>query len=315
MIVPNVKQLIQEKYLIASKNEDLIFNDVETFIENDPITGMSYWIRFAPSLLVKPERGDTPINFDPLGKHEPELLILESLNDQDNEFKLVLNKFPVMPNHTLLITNEWIHQKTNLTPYDLLTSYQLILQMNQNNNNKDNKERHLIIYNSGSKSGSSQNHKHLQLLKFPNNFTPFQDNLCKNKDHFIPSDINSPLIDPLVSFAHFVIPLPKDKNLITQSLLNDCYLSLLQYINKFFPNDNNLQDQRSYNVILTENWLCLVPRSNIRATNLPVGFNSIGYTGLIMIKQLETLNTIKTDPHLIDNLLLQCGFPNNTHYK
>ncbi|CAL9731578.1 protein Apa1p [Monosporozyma unispora] len=302
MLTDNIKQLIEDKYIEAYNNKSLIFNDVETFIKINCYNGMMYWIRFAPSLLAKPEKGDTPINHDPLGKHEPELLVLQNMDPLEKEFKLVLNKFPVMPNHTLLITNPYKDQRTSLTPQDLIKCYTLLKTMNTTQD-----EKNFIIYNSGPASGSSQNHKHLQLLQFPNGFIPFQDKLCNNKNPFIPTKGLEPLQDKFVSFAHFVIPLPSSP---TQDDLMDCYIALLQYILPFFNNWNNPTIHPSYNVILTENWMCLVPRSNIRAKSLPVGFNSIGYTGLIMIKQEDTLNQIKNNPDLIDGLLLECGFPN-----
>lgn len=302
----NIKQLIENKYNEAYKTNSLFFNDVETITKTNSNNGMMYWIRFAPSLLVKPERGDTPSNEDPLAKHEPELLVLPTLGPQlsDDDFKLVLNKFPVMPFHTLLITNKYIDQKSLLTPTDLYTCSKLLTQMNNNN---DGNTPHLIIYNSGPHSGSSQNHKHLQLLQFPSDgthstFIPFQDRLCNDKQPFIPTKDLTPLQDKLVPFAHFVVPLPANPSM---DHLMTCYVSLLQYILPYFKGSMH----PSYNFILTEKWMCLVPRSNIRAKSLPVGFNSIGYVGLVMIKELQSLNIIKQNPNLIDQLLLECGFP------
>lgn len=298
-VANNIKQLIEAKYTEARKNNSLIFNDVETVSKINSHNGMMYWIRFAPSLISKPERGDTPDDHDPLAEHEPHLLVLSNLDPHEKEFKLVLNKFPIMPNHTLLITNKFKHQNSPLTPNDLIKCNRLLSQMDRPN------DKHFIIYNSGPNSGSSQNHKHLQLLQFPTtDFIPFQDILTKDTPPFIPTKSLQPLQNKFVSFAHFVIPLPSNP---TQDHLMTCYIALLQYISPFFNND---MTQLSYNFILTQNWMCLVPRSNIRAKSLPIGFNSIGYMGLVMIKEKQTLFDIKQNPNLIDTLLLECGFPN-----
>ncbi|CCK69146.1 bifunctional AP-4-A phosphorylase/ADP sulfurylase KNAG_0C00330 [Huiozyma naganishii CBS 8797] len=299
----SIVQRIAAAFSTAAASEHLCFNEVGTQWLRNSDNGMQYWVRFAPSLLSKPEKGDTAPNDDPLGKHEPELLVTEDL-DGSQEFKVVLNKFPVMQNHALLVTNVFKDQSSRLTPQDLSTSYALIRDMNAAWPGKN----HLVIYNSGPQSGSSQRHKHLQLLEFPQNFTPFQDELCSGETHFVPDTEHDPLQDRKVSFAHFVVPLPDSDGDVSAELLESCYFTLLQKVLTFFQQDLEV----SYNVLLTRKWLCLVPRSNIRARSLQVGFNSIGYAGLVLVKKREIFDEVRSNPNVIDRLLLECGFPNTT---
>lgn len=302
MLAENIKRLIHSKYAEAYENKVLSFNDGNTSIAYNSVNGMMYWIRYVPTLLTKPERGDTPTNYDPLGKHEPELLVLQNMDTIEKEFKLVLNKFPVMPHHSLLITNPYRHQNDMLTPSDLIKSYKLLQQMDSST------ERHFIIFNCGPESGSSQNHKHLQLLQFPDGFIPFQDRLCNDVEPFLPSLKLQPLQDRFVSFAHYVVPLPETP---TEEYLMTCYVSLFEHVLTFAKgNDNKNKPPVSYNFILTRDWMCLVPRSSIKAKSLTVGFNSLGYVGLVIIKEEDTLLKVKKNPDIIDTLLLECGFPN-----
>lgn len=314
MLAKDIKRLIQSKYTEAYDNKALSFSDGDTSIQCNSENGMMYWIRYVPTLLTKPERGDTPANSDPLGEHEPELLVLQNMDIIEREYKLVLNKFPIMPNHSLLITNAYRHQNGMLTPSDLIKCYTLLEQVDTST------ERHFIIFNCGPESGSSQNHKHLQLLQFVDGFIPFQDKLCNDVEPFLPSAKLAPLQDRFVSFAHFVVPLPDAP---TEDYLMTCYVSLFQHMLTFANNNNNNKNEPpvSYNFILTRDWLCLVPRSSIRARSLPVGFNSLGYIGLVIIKEEGTLLKVKENPDIIDTLLLECGFPNaaklkrQTHYN
>lgn len=307
MLAKDIKGLIQSKYAEARENKALSFNDGDTSTKCNSENGMMYWIRFVPTLLTKPEKGDTPANSDPLGKHEPELLVLQDMDVVEREYKLVLNKFPIMPNHSLLITNAYKHQNDMLTPSDLRKCYALLQQVDTSI------ERHFIIFNCGPESGSSQNHKHLQLLQFLDGFVPFQDRLCNDIEPFLPSIKLPPLQDKFVSFAHFVVPLPE---LPTEEYLMTCYISLFEYILAFAKHNNEKNEPPvSYNFILTKEWMCLVPRSSIRAQTLPVGFNSIGYLGLVIIKEEDTLLKVKENPDIIDTLLLECGFPNAMKLK
>lgn len=313
MIAENIDALISKQFEGALQAKEVVFNQICSENVKNSDNGMQYWLSLAPSLLQKPERGDTPSNVDPLALPEPSLLITPDL-DGTKEFKLVLNKFPVVPNHSLLVTNEFKLQSSALMPSDLITAFNLIVSTDDVN--KKNL-RHMVIYNSGPRSGSSLDHKHLQLLELPENFTPFQENLCKGHEHFLPTFNKEPLQDARVSFAHFVLPLPEDPADVNEDLLQMCYISLLQRTLSFFQDWNNERPEliKSYNVLLTKRWICLIPRSSIKAKSLDIGFNSIGYAGLVLVKKEDVYKSIKTNPNQIDKLLLECGFPNTAGQK
>lgn len=273
---------------------------------------MGYVVTYAPSLASKPERGDQP-GRNPFADPEPELTVLD--NVADGEYKLLLNKFPVVPEHTLLVTNEFKQQTSPLSPKDLMTAYNLLVKLDDEDENK----RNMVIYNSGPSSGSSQDHKHLQILQLPQNFVTLQDKLCSGKDHFIPNFKTEPLQDDKVSFAHFVVPLPEEEDKVDEDLLAMSYISLVQRTLTFFQDWLNerpeLADNKGYNVLLTKKWLCLVPRSSTKARSMEVGFNSTGYAGLILVKTQEAYDLIEQDPHRVDQALLECGFPNTAGKK
>ncbi|CCF57671.1 hypothetical protein KAFR_0D00250 [Kazachstania africana CBS 2517] len=283
MIPTNVSQLAHDKFHAAISSRDLIYTETPSSICYDSKTNMNYWIILKPNFAVKPEFGDTPKDDDPLARDEPELTILKDL-DGTNEFKLVLNKFPIMENHCLLTTNSFKDQTSKLTPSDLLTAYNLITLMNETH-------KYMVIYNSGPSSGSSQKHKHLQLIQLPEDFTPFQDKLPKGA-----------ISDSNVSFAHFTLPLSGNPHANT---LHECYSSLLTMTQNYHSST-----PLSYNFIMTKNWMCLIPRSSIKAKSIDIGFNSIAYAGLVLVKFKHMYDDLTSNPDLLDKLLLECGFPN-----
>lgn len=312
MAIPaTISQLVNDKFEQAQKTKNVVFEKLDTKTIKDSKTGMRYWVSLTPSLEEKPEFGETNDD-DPLAKHEPELTVLDDMDGSGN-FKLVLNKYPVVENHSLLVTNEFRDQSSALTPQELATSYKLICKMDDEETNK----RHLVIYNSGPHSGSSQKHKHLQLCELPKNFIPFQETLSNGRDHFLPSLKEEPLQDSKVSFSHFVLPLPESSDEVDEDLLAMSYFSLLQRTLTFFQDWLNETPDlvKSYNVLLTKKWICLVPRSNIKAKSLDVGFNSFGYAGLLLIKDQASFDKINENPSIVDDLLLECGFPNTSGQK
>ncbi|CCC68984.1 hypothetical protein NCAS_0B09000 [Naumovozyma castellii] len=298
-------QSISKKYTDALANGDVQFNQIESKSIRNAENGMQYSVRLSTGLLKKPERGDTPKNKDPLGENEPALTISNDVFG-NGDFKLVLNKYPVLPEHSLLVTNEFKHQLSPLSPDELLHSYQLLCKLDNEN------KRHVIFYNSGPTSGSSLDHKHLQLLQIPEGFTPYQDKLCFGKDHFLPNLKEEPLQDPKLSFAHFVLPLPELETDVTDELLAMCYASLLQRVLTFFQDWEGETLQKGYNVILTKRWISMIPRSSIKAKSLQIGFNATGYFGLILVKYKEVFDNIIDNPQLLDDVLLECGFPNTS---
>ena len=141
---------LENKFLEAKQNGNLVFDQAcySTIDDDDATLGMELWLSYAPSFAKKPERGDTPKNEDPLGKYEPELLVSDSIDTTDH-FRLVLNKFAIVPNHSLLVTNEIEDQQSHLTREELLTCYEFLRALETKYHRK-----HIIIYNCGPQSGS-----------------------------------------------------------------------------------------------------------------------------------------------------------------
>ena len=182
MIPKNVDELVHAKYEEALANGSLKLTESTSKKVKDTKSGMQYLIHYAPALAAKDSSStkDQSNNEDPFAHPVPELTVLDDLNGTGS-YQLLLNKFPVVPEHVLLVTKQFESQSDALSPEDLVATYQLLCKMDDEDENK----RHMAFYNSGPASGSSQDHKHLQLFQLPSNFIPLQDKICSGKEHFL----------------------------------------------------------------------------------------------------------------------------------
>lgn len=328
MLADNLRELVENTYEKAVEDGHVLFTKSSSKKLKDSNTGMSYQVTYAPSLQKKPERvlekeSDSESEpaaerIDPFSKPEPELTVLEDCFD---DYRLLLNKYPVTPNHLLLVTKQYVSQTSPPTPKDLFSAYQLLCALDD----EDEMLRHLAFYNCGPNSGSSQDHKHLQILPLPAKFVPFQDRLCNGKEHFFASTKQEPLQDKKVSFAHYVVPLPEDESKVDEELLAMTFVFLLQRTLSAFLDWSTPESagaggaeqpsKPAYNVLMTKEWLCLVPRSQPFAKEHNIGFNATGYAGLVLLKWEEDWKTVSEDPSILDKLLLECSFPNTSGEK
>lgn len=274
MVNQDFVELVHSKYSNAVKDGSVKFTETTSKKLKDKCSGMPYYVSLAKSLMAKDK--DSNKDVDPFESPEDSMVVNSDING-DGKLQLLLNKYPVVEDHLILATKKFVKQDSILTPNELQTAYKLICDLDD----EDENTRHLMFYNCGPESGSSQDHKHLQIIKLPQNFITFQDKLCNGKEHFLPNIQDEPLQDNKVAFAHFVLPLPEDPTKVSEDLLAMCFVSLLQRTLTFFQDWLNEKPNRktSYNVLLTKNWICLVPRSNANSLQ--------GYINLKKEQELE----------------------------
>ncbi|AMD19483.1 HCL668Cp [Eremothecium sinecaudum] len=309
MLPDNLQDLIHAKYEAAQAKRAIEFTKTTTSKLKDPESGLKYVVSFAEHLQKKPERGDKALEkVDPFANVEPDLTVLESVND---DYRLVLNRYPVTPEHILLITKDFKPQTSALSPKDLMTGYKLLDKLD------DDEQRFMLFYNCGANSGSSVDHKHLQLMRMPEKFTAFQDMLCKGEQHFIPGPQKEPLQDKRVSFSHYVLPLPEEAVKVTEDLLAMSYVAVLQRALTHFQNwaADKPDLETAYNFIMTKQWICIVPRSKPASEEYRIGFNSTAYLGLVLVKWEDTLKKITESPQILAKVLMECSFPNTAGEK
>lgn len=117
---------------------------------------LQFQLRFSPALANKPkaDKSKTTKPKDPF-EDPPQGLFISDLGP--NHY-LVLNKFPVIPDHFILATKQFKEQTDLLEEEDIGAAYECLKAYQQNG------QELFGFFNSGEHSGASQPHRHIQFL-------------------------------------------------------------------------------------------------------------------------------------------------------
>ncbi|XBW37409.1 hypothetical protein QEN19_002989 [Hanseniaspora menglaensis] len=337
----NLNKLVTEVYSDAvTKGNVIQFDSTSKYLKtsNSKESGLKYQLTYCDidtQKPTKPERKEViEKNFNPFLASEPELTVLE--NVMEDKYKLVLNKFPIVAEHLLLVTKKHEPQASLLNPNDLNAAFQLLKtlqgEVDDNDESDDDEEdddekpksRYALFYNCGPNSGFSIDHKHMQIIKLPRKLKTFQDYAVQeNPEPFIPNVKREALEYEAVAFANFTIPLPQ--SIKDEDYLVMCYVNLLQralsYFQQWEETDSGKRLQPSYSFIMTSDWMSIIPRSSESAEiefdgkAYNIATNAVGYLHMLLFKneQKELFDKIleQKDSTAVEDLLLKCGFPNN----
>ncbi|KAK4143108.1 histidine triad-like protein [Dichotomopilus funicola] len=183
-IPANLPDLVSKAFHSARDTGDVHFFPTQVTLVN--VNSLPFQLRFSPSLANKP-RNPQPVRtpgqpkepndasnppkkpfFDPFDNPQSPMLIT-AIPPSHN---LVLNKFAIVPEHFILATQAYREQTDLLERADLEVAYGCIeayhehkqATTTQEGGDKDKGSELFVFYNSGAESGSSQPHRHLQLL-------------------------------------------------------------------------------------------------------------------------------------------------------
>ena len=188
----------------------------ETLVED---AGVRFSVRQVTRLRAKPraDRRATRVT-NPFLPPDPRLLVAEL----GPHYRCVLNKYPVLADHLLLVTRRFAPQDAILGPTDFEALFQCLHSVDG-----------LGFYNGGTVAGASQPHRHLQLVPLPLGFPPVPIRAA-----------------PRLPFQH-AAGAPGE----TASQAHATYLDLLAAC-ALHP-----AQPAPYNLLVTRDWMMVVPRS------------------------------------------------------
>lgn len=179
----------------------------------------------------------------------------------------LLNKFPVIENHLLVVTRHFRDQVEPLEPEDFQALLRVLARFDA-----------LAFYNAGPEAGASQAHCHLQ---------------------FIPRLETLPL-EPAIA-AGRPLPFPCEAIDLEPAWLEEpedggrglyeAYRTLLQRIGRSDPASGTTGGP--YNLLVTRDHAWAVPRS--REWYGPVNVNALGYAGLLLAADADQARLIRAD--------------------
>lgn len=171
----------------------------------------------------------------------------------------LLNKFNVIDQHLLIVTRRFEAQETPLSIDDFESLWLCMAEYEA-----------LAFYNAGRTAGASQPHRHLQMVPLP---------LAAGRP-------GTP-IDPLLHRLPWAHAVTRIDSLIERpageaaAITLDLYRKMLREVGA---------EERPYNLLLTRNWMLLVPRSRERFENISV--NALGFAGAMLVRNEGDLRRV-----------------------
>jgi ATP adenylyltransferase len=217
--------------------------------------GVRFVVRAVSSLARKDAARRAAVVADPLGNYEPDLFVA----DLGPSHYLLLNKFPVLAGHVLLVTRRFVRQERLLTVEDFGALAACMTEFDG-----------LGFYNGGVEAGASQRRKHLQLVPLP---------LAAESPIEVP--IERALIGShRLAFKHGFAPVASHTS---AAALHALYLELLQRcgISAVAAAEGELQSA-PYNLLLRRRWMLVVARS--RECFETISINALGFAGSLFVR-------------------------------
>ncbi|OGE54204.1 hypothetical protein PENARI_c006G05092 [Penicillium arizonense] len=339
--------LVAKRFTAARDASHLVFSSTHLSIIN--AAGILYQLRYCPALAkkpsnIKPDNGPKIPKPDPFQHPSPELLVAQ-FPPENPAYNLILNKFPVIPNHFLLVTRDWQAQTDLLEKADLEATYEVLKAWTTSGSSQTNGSKSqgqsqglFAFFNSGDDSGASQPHRHLQFLpveamRQPGSETwhPLIDLLASQSTSPPSSPSTTPKFQHLsaLPFAHFALPLPPNPS---PEALHSIYTTLYKAAVAATRGCSPQQDTEpvsthgasliGYNLAMTRSTMMICPRRQETAV-VPIdpaaaadiadlgvlSLNGTILAGTLMVKAESEWNALRENPELLTQVLATVGFP------
>lgn len=204
--------------------------------------------------------------YNPFLPYDPALFVA----DLSATHVCLLNKFPVISRHLLIVTRTFVDQETVLDQADFAAWWACMGSAGA-----------LGFYNAGRIAGASQRHKHLQVVPLPldpgGDAVPIAALLGPPQQH---GELGMAAGLP---FRHVLVWLDPAM-LLTDAApcrLLETYLAMLDAC-AAWQGDGK---PAPYNLVLTHRWMLLAPRSQDRCQG--IGVNGLGYAGSMLVRNTD----------------------------
>jgi ATP adenylyltransferase len=226
--------------------------------------GVRFAVRAVSSLARKDEARHAAVVADPLGDYEPTLFVA----DLGPSHYLLLNKYPVLAGHVLLVTRRFEPQERLLTVEDFGALAACLSEVDG-----------LGFYNGGAEAGASQLRKHLQLVPLP---------LAADSTDAVPME-RELLSGHRLAFKHgFELVAPD----ATPFALHALYRELLQRCGiSAVATPEGERQSAPYNLLLRRGWMLVVARS--RECFETVSINALGFAGSLFVRTHAELERVR----------------------
>ena len=198
---------------------------------------------------------------------EPELLV----GEVSATHWVVLNKYPVIMNHILLTTKEFVAQESWLDSADFVALWRALSQCPG-----------LAFYNGGSSAGASQPHRHWQLV--PSAEFPL---LALWDSAEFSGEIGRVAALP---FRHALLKVSPDW-LASPEQYGETSCEKIDLLYAAVGMDRSRPMAPPYNLLITPSYLMLIPRSKEHWQEMSI--NALGFAGSLFVKNERQLANLR----------------------
>ncbi|KZF24984.1 5',5'''-P-1,P-4-tetraphosphate phosphorylase 2 [Xylona heveae TC161] len=328
--------IVRNRFNAAKAAGSLIFSPTELTVIHT--AGVPFQLRYCPALAKKPtpKDGQRETNRpskkpDPFDNPPQDLLVADTPPELPNHI-LVLNKFPIIPQHFILATKAFKQQTDLLEEDDLAATLACLKAWEDDKDLADGREtrrRLFAFFNSGEFSGASQPHRHVQFLPVEEMAGETAEGDWSLLTDSIGGSIDQSKSGVKLPFAYFTTAISPSS---TPRELHEKYLSLysqavsaLQKSDKASDlagtNHHNAKTSSitiSYNLSMTASSMVLCPRTKdgdilgFREDDSqqpigPVALNGTILGGTLMVKTPEEWDLLRKDETKLYQLLETIG--------
>ncbi|EAS36815.3 bis(5'-nucleosyl)-tetraphosphatase [Coccidioides immitis RS] len=331
--------LVTKTFRAATQSGDVLFS--RTDLTTLRLSGIPFQLRFCPALAKKSssrqsvKSDEMPTSTDPFENPPRELLVAEIPPSSPSHI-LVLNKFPVIPNHFILATKAFKPQAHLLEKDDLEVAFSCLASW-ETSQTEETPRRLFAFFNSGEHSGASQPHRHIQFLPIEDmvqtddslNWMPLIDQVMQGPPS---GDYNHPVMLDL-PFVCYWLPIPSEPS---ANELHRIYVSLyakaIYAINEFINSSSGATEEAaltaygpsaiSYNLAMTTTAMAICPRQSEHAripldpkftTNIPdegvIKLNGTLLAGTLMVKSEYEWTALRDEPSHLEQILTAIAIP------
>ncbi len=231
--------------------------------------GVRFVVRMLAGRSIKPhapEPGKPATGANPFLPYDPALFVA----DLPPAHVCLLNKYPVVANHLLVVTRAYASQDELLNAADFAALGHCMAQVDG-----------LAFYNAGRVAGASQHHKHLQVAPFP--LDP------EGADVPVEAVLGAPATEGRIGqvaalpFPHCFAWLPAGA-MADATAMAALYRSMLAAAGVW---DGSDALQRPYNWLATRRWAMVVPRTAEKVGGMSV--NALGFAGSLLVRDAAQL--------------------------
>jgi sulfate adenylyltransferase (ADP) / ATP adenylyltransferase len=274
------RAIAQSRYALACGALHPIPTEATVIEQN----GIRFLVRILASLARKEAARkaitQTSKDFNPFLPYDRNLFVA----DLSPTHVCLLNKYNVVDHHLLMITRDFEDQETLLTLADFVALWVCLAEIEG-----------LGFYNSGKVAGASQRHKHLQLVPFP--LLPSGENI-PIETALATIAWNGPIgKSPALPFQHALSRVTWRPDLSPQQAAQatlETYHRLLNQLGLYHPADpqpRGAYNLFAYNLLVTRQWMLIVPRRQEQFGSIPV--NSLGFAGTLFVRNQEQFEQLQ----------------------